>query len=181
MPAIVTSAGLLILASPLSAEQGGTLVPGGRVRLTWATARGARLTGTVQHADNNVLTIMTDDRGVVKIPRAQVTKVEIPWGRRGHARKGFLTGALAGAMMGALLMAGDSEPLFCFGIGCGPPTTREKVAFVGFTTLASGGIGAGIGALIRSDRWVEVALGRVQVSLGPTRGRGVGVDASFAF
>ena len=111
----------------------------------------------------------------------QVTKVEIPWGRKGHARKGFLTGALAGAMMGALLMAGDSEPLICFGIGCGPPTTGEKLAFVGFATVAYGAVGAGIGALIRSDRWVEVPFDRVRVSVGPTRGRGVGVSASFAF
>jgi hypothetical protein len=181
MPGIVTSAGVLILASTVSAEQAGTVVPGGRVRLSWATARGARLTGTVRHADEKVLTIMTDDHAVVKIARDQVTKVEIPRGRRGHARKGFLTGALAGAMMGALLMAGDSEPLFCFGVGCGPPTTRERLAFAGFTTLAGGGIGAGIGALIRSDRWVEVAVGRIQVGLGPTRGRGVGVNASFGF
>jgi hypothetical protein len=180
MPGLLTSIGLLILASPLSADQVGTLVPGGRVRLSWA-ARGARLTGTVQHSDAKLLTIMTDDQEVVRIPRDKVTKVEIPWGRRGHARKGFLTGALAGAMMGGLLMAGSSEPLFCFGIGCGPPTTGEKLAFVGVTTLGYGAIGAGIGALIRSDRWVEVALGRVQVSLGPTRGRGVGVSASFAF
>jgi hypothetical protein len=181
MSGIVASIGLLILATPVSAEPAGTLVPGGRVRVTWAAARGARLTGTVQHADERVLTILTDDQAVVKIARAQLTRVEIPWGRRGHARKGFLTGALAGAMMGGLLMAGSSEPLFCFGIGCGPPTTGEKLAFVGVTTLGYGGIGAGIGALIRSDRWVEVALGRVQVGLGPTRGRGVGVSASLAF
>jgi hypothetical protein len=132
-------------------------------------------------ADEKVLWIVTNDQEVVKVPREQVTRLEIAWGRRGHAGKGFLTGALAGALMGSLLMAGSSEPLFCFGVGCGPPTTREKLAFVGFTTLASGGIGAGIGALIRSDRWLEVPLGRVRVSAGPTGVRGVGVSASLTF
>lgn len=174
------SVGLLILASPLSAEQAGALVPGGRVRVSWAAARG-RLTGTVRQVDERVLTIVTDDHEVVRIARDRLTKVEISWRRRGHARKGFLTGALAGALMGGLLMAGSSEPLFCFGVGCGPPTAGEKLAFVGVTTLGYGAIGAGIGALIRSDRWVEVPVGRVQVGLGPTRGPGVGINASFAF
>lgn len=170
-----------MLAPPLAAEQATTLDPGSRVRLSWTGGRGTRLTGAVQMTDEKVLWIVTDDQEVVRVPREQVTRLEIASGRKGHAGKGFLTGALAGALMGGLLMAGSSEPLFCFGSGCGPPTTREKLAFVGFTTLASGGIGAGIGALIRSDRWLEVPLGRVRLRAGPAGSRGMGVSASFTF
>jgi hypothetical protein len=41
--------------------------------------------------------------------------------------------------------------------------------------------GAGIGALIKRDRWREVPLERVRVSLAKTRGRGVALSLSVPF
>jgi hypothetical protein len=41
--------------------------------------------------------------------------------------------------------------------------------------------GAGIGALVKKDRWSSVPVTQVQLGLWPTRGGGIGASVSLAF
>jgi hypothetical protein len=53
-----------------------------RVRVSVA-ATPDRLKGTVQSLDQSVLSVISDDHQLVKIPRATITRLETGWGRKG--------------------------------------------------------------------------------------------------
>lgn len=56
----------------------------------------------------------------------------------------------------------------------------EWIALPLLTGAVYGGIGALIGHFIKGDRWVELPLDKVRVSIGPSR-RGLGVSLSVRF
>ena len=155
--------------------------PGARVRLTASGSRD-RLKGTVQSLEPTVLAVISDDHQLVRVPRATITRLETGWGRRGNAKKGLLIGGLAGAGAGLLGCAldtdGDQWPFDDeLDTGC------EGTEWVGVPVaagLAYGGIGALIGHFIKTDRWVEVPVEGVRVSLATPR-RGIGLAISVRF
>ncbi len=176
--AIATCIALLVPASGFSAEEE-TLVRGARVRLTSASSSGARLQGTVESVDDTTLTIINDDHQMVKVSRAQLTKVEMAWGRKGRARNGLLIGGLVGLAAGVLVAA--TPDALCTKFDCAPLTTGEKVGLALGATAVYGAMGAGIGALVKTDRWVEVPPDKIRVSVAPTSGRGIAVGVTFGF
>src|SRR4249919_1358780 len=111
--AIATCIALLVPASVFSAEEE-TLVRGARVRLTSALSSGARLQGTLDSLDATTLTIINDDHQMVSVSRAQITKVEMGWGRRGRARKGFLIGGLVGLVAAAAVISSPCDTGDCW-------------------------------------------------------------------
>lgn len=180
---VLIGLGLLAPASSVFAGSPDLVVPGLRVRLTIATAPGAAgapLKGTVRSADDATFTVIGDDGPTVSVAREHVQKLEISQGRNGHARKGFLIGALFGAVMGAVLVAGADES-FCYLSPCAPATTGEKAALFGFSTVAYGGLGALVGVFVKTERWLDVPLHQPRVQVVPTRGRGIGINVSVAF
>jgi len=157
------------------------LTPGVRVRVSVA-ASGDRLKGTVQALDERTLSVISDDRTLVHVPRGSITRLETGWGRRGNARKGLVTGALFGAGVGLLVCGVDES-------GWDHESRREHDAtcdggeWVGLPLAAAatyGGIGALIGHFIKSDRWVEVPIAGARLSLGPPA-RGLGLSVSLRF
>jgi hypothetical protein len=180
----VMSLGLAVaLAAPCPAQDPSPLGPGVRVRLSVVASRDL-LKGTVQALDDDVLSVISDDHQLVKIPRASITRLETGWGRKGNARKGLIIGGLIGVGGGLLVCATDDDDFFddfddntnlstCDGAG-------EWIAVPLLTGAAYGGIGALIGHFIKSDRWVELPLDKVRVSIGPSR-RGLGLSLSVLF
>jgi hypothetical protein len=174
----------LALCGPAAAEEPTTLAPGVRVRVSVAGS-GERLKGTVQSLEPGTLSVIGDDRHPVKIPRANITRLETGWGRHGNAKKGFFIGGafgLAGGLLACATVGSRSEyggllddPEFA---NC--DTTGERVAVPLATGVVWGGLGALIGSLVKSERWVEMPIDRLRVSVGPSsRGWGMAVSVRF--
>ena len=169
------------VAAPAGAAEPLPVGPGVRVRIAVATSRD-RLKGTVQGLDERFLSVISDDHQLVQVPRSSITALETGWGRRGNARKGLVIGAISGAAGGLLACAasagGDDWPFdddhdsVC--------NDGDWVAVPAVAAAVYGGIGALIGHFIKTDRWMEVPLDKVRVSLTTPAG-GVGLAISFGF
>ncbi len=105
-------------------------------------------------------------------------------GRSPSARKsagtGFLLGAVVGAVIG-LVSYGECESQGAF--SCLGPDGPEIYALGGAIIGGLGGlvVGALIGSATETERWEEVPLDRLRVSLGPQRDGRFGLGASLRF
>jgi hypothetical protein len=172
------------LSDPAAAQDASPLGPGVRVRVSVA-ASGDRLKGTVQAVDQDLLSVISDDHQLVKIPRSNITRLETGWGRKGNARKGFIIGGLIGVGAGLIACAVSEENDFDdfddFHYhdyeGC------EGAEWAGIPIAAGavyGGLGALIGHFIKSERWVEMPIDKVRLAVGPAP-RGWGLSVSIRF
>ena len=97
---------------------------------------------------------------------------------RKRAGIGLLVGAATGAVIG--LASGDDPP--CSGWFCWGFTAEEKAAL---GAIGLGGLGAVIGliagAASSGERWEEVPLDRLRVSVGPQRDGRLGFGLSVTF
>jgi hypothetical protein len=136
--------------------------------------------GVVEVADET--TLLLRGSSPIAIPRQAITRLDL---RRRESRKGagVFIGALAGGAIGYGIGAATSGP-GCkggetgFGHLCSLDDVAKPVdAFLG----AAGGAILGL-VLAPGTRWQKnVPLDHVQVSLGPTRGRGILLSVSLAF
>jgi hypothetical protein len=153
--------------------QAEALQPGQRVRVTLTGPDPHRLQSTYQQLLGDTLVLSS-----ASYELSDVTKLEVWRGQRSMAGRGALVGFVGGAALGAIIgySMGDSEGLCT--IAC---TAGQKAAW-------GAGIGGGagvlggllIGALSKTDKWEEVPLGRLRVSIAPTRG-GFGIGTRIAF
>jgi hypothetical protein len=143
---------------------------GSKVRLLAPTVAEGRVEGVVLQADQEFLTVSGKRPDPLRVSRQAITHLEINTGRRGHALKGMWIGGLTGAVWAG------SHP--CVNEGCAEGFSVEFAVYGG---LLGGLSGAGIGALIKTDRWTEVPPDRVHVGLAPVRGRGVALCVSVAY
>jgi hypothetical protein len=149
-------------------------VEGDRIRLDASGVGDQPIIGRLLSADQSALAVTRDDGGVVNVPRSAIRELEVARGRRSHAKKGAIIGAAAGA--GLILAAYAVSEDDCDSDACGVYAVAYSTAFAAFGGL----VGAGIGKMFKTDRWVQVDPGRVKVSLAP-RGRGVALRVSVAF
>ena len=157
-------------SSGLPAQDEGGLPPGGRVRVTAPRLSPKPLVGIVESSSAQAVLVRVGERDpAVSVPRADIMRLELS---RGRARR---KSALIGGAIGAVVCLGGVYAL-CKSEGeCDPVVAAATSAGFGF------GVGAGVGALVAPERWQDVPLDRVRVSLAPTRGGGVSIRASFAF
>ena len=181
----------LTASANLFAQEGPPVAPGDRVRVAapnivreLMTERQRRsllgpppqICGSVvaMRADTLVVKIQGSDAPTA-FPVSSVTKLEVSRGKKSNAGRGALIGGTALAALALGLSIGD------MGRECPPPEPGNP--FSGFwceetdigdvfaATLLCGGLGAGLGALIgwagKSDRWEEVPLDGLRVSLTP--------------
>ena len=130
---------------------------------------------------SDIIVLETGEIGAhTRIPLASVTRFELSRGKSRHAGRGALIGLGIGAGGGAIIgaIAEVSGERYCI------DTCAAAGVLTAFTAigLAIPGlvIGTVAGALIKTDRWEEVPLDRVRVSLAPTRD-GVSLGMRIAF
>ena len=140
------------------------LAVGTKVRIVAPTIVGRRVTGSVADIRAASLQIAVDDNQLT-VPRNAITRLEVSTGKRRHALLGLVIGAAVG-LVAACVSDCNSE---------GDP---------GFF-LSNAGWGAlwgvAIGALIKTDRWSDVPLEQVHVTVGPTQGHGIRMTMSVRF
>jgi hypothetical protein len=146
------------------------LTLGSRVRLSAPTIASRRIQGVVLQIDPEYLVIGGSRADPLRVSRRAITGLEIRTGRRGNAWKGMGIGAGFGALGWGI------HP--CVNEGCAKGFSPELAVY---GALLGGISGAGVGALIKSDRWSDVPLDRVRVGLIPARGRGAGLCLSIGF
>jgi hypothetical protein len=143
----------------------------GRVRITARGWQPARATGTLMRVTDDSVMVRTGD-SLVAFPRERVTRVEVPDGRRTYVGPGILIGIGVGAAIGAI-----------GGITCHDDCPDGTTALT--TGIGAGGgmlLGAGIGALVRGDRWRDYAeMPPVALTLAPApHRRGIALTMRIA-
>jgi hypothetical protein len=159
-------AAIMLAAAPCSAWCQSSALPalGIRVRLT---ARDTipvqfgsrdRVVGTLTAAGRDSVSILDLDRGrVVTVPITSLGRVEVSEGRHSGAGRGALLGLLAGAGAGIA-----SGLVACGGGACsssGGDFGSAVVLVLGAGgALGGAGVGALIGAMVRTERWRDVEV-----------------------
>ena len=136
---------------------------GSRVRVRTVQLREPQV-GVLEDTTRDELVIETGAAtSPVKVHRADVVTLEVSRGSRRHTLKGLLAGAVAwGAIVGLVAAfdtldeSGVGEPLFIGGM------------------LAAG---AGVGTLVKTERWERVPSEGVSIGIGPAPG---GIQARIA-
>lgn len=144
----------------------GPIVVGSRVRLRAPSILEGRIEGLVLDADDHALLVGTDHGLPLRVPRDEVARLEVSTGRRGRA----LQGAAIGGAIGAAGFAVIPRDEYC--VDYAPGTCPGRAEMVGIGVVGGALWGLLIGHFAKADRWCQVPLERVQVSLAPARARG---------
>ncbi len=111
-----------------------------------------RIRGLLLDSDREALTLRLEDGRELKVPIASLTRLEVVLEKKRNALKGLLVGAAVGLVLGSLE---KTHPESCHSSSSQFCSRGEAIAYsVGGSAL----VGAGVGALIKSDRWTPVAL-----------------------
>lgn len=133
------------------------LPAGVRTRVWTHSLPNHRIEGTLLSADSTAVTLVPKSNqplmgGEMRLPTPDVTRLEVALEKKRHWWQGALIGAAVGV---ALAFTDDVDPVLCEvneNVLC---SRGEAILVYG---LGSTAMGAGIGALIKTDRWTPVAL-----------------------
>jgi hypothetical protein len=133
------------------------LPPGLKVRVWTDSMPNQRIEGTLVSADSGAVTVVPKGgdglvAGELKLPAFDVTRLDVALGKKRHWWQGALIGAALGL---AMAFSDDVDPVLCEvneNVLC---SRGEALLVYGLTSTA---IGAGVGALIKTDTWTPVAL-----------------------
>jgi hypothetical protein len=159
--------GLALLgAAHLEAQEAATSLVGSRVRVRTADHASPQV-GVLEGASTDRLLIRTSASAPpIEVRPADITKLEVSRGRRRNTLKGLLAGALAWGAVVGLVAAFDT--LDESGLG-------EPLVIGGM--LAAG---AGIGTLVKTERWERVPVGAMSLGIAP-RPRGLQAQIVVSF
>lgn len=172
--ALALLAALLLLPGPAEPQEpqatASPLIVGSRIRLRAPTLVDGRIEGIVAEMDETSILVSINDRVPLRVPRQAITQLDLSTGRHRQVAKGMLIGAGIGVAAFAVTLISWED------------SSSEDFA-QGLAMGALGGAiwGAGIGALIKSDRWSALPLERVRVSVAPAPGHGVHLSLSVRF
>ncbi len=110
------------------------------------------------------------------IPLASLTRFEVHRGGKSHVGAGAGYGALAGAVIGV-----GSAAILCSSDDCDEYTGAVYLVLGGGGAVAGLLIGSIVGALITTERWEEIPLDRLRVSVVPQRDGRFGLGLSVRF
>ena len=162
---------------------------GARVRIRVVAAPGLWMKGFLVGADSSSIALFPEGAppfagGDLRFPREAISRLEIATGKKRHWLAGLVIGAAAGVAMGFAMDVDSSRCEFDDNYFC---SRGEALAASGGMLAA---LGAGIGALVKSDVWIPVALdtlgppparvGRVAPALRATPG-GLSLGVSVRF
>lgn len=148
------------------------LTVGSRVRLLTNTIRD-QVHGVVVAVDGEALTVAPEAATPLKLSFDSITALDVRVGQKRNTLKGLGIGLLAGVALG-LAMPVDAND-------CGEESSNfcSRGEALGGATILFGGLGAGIGALVKSDRWAPVVLDVRRPA--SARGPAVGVALTVSF
>ncbi|MCH7511680.1 MAG: hypothetical protein IIB19_04860 [Chloroflexi bacterium] len=126
--------------------------------------------------------IMESNGNALALSLNSVTKLEVGRGQKSYTVEGAIIGLLVGGVAGALIgyaSYGECESRGLLACWPGP----EFAALVGGLVggLGGGAVGALIGSSVKTDRWKEVPLSQLRVSVGPQRDGRLGLGLSVSF
>lgn len=155
--AILFGAALQLLLPAAATAQ--RLYPGQRIRVTAPQLHLERQTGQLQWLDADSL-VLAGSAGRWVVPCDILTQVDSLRGVRSHALVGLAAGAVVGFVVGAILFSPEST-------GCtGSGNYGETCALIRAGIVVGGaGLGALVGALIRTEQWAPVS--RDSLQFGP--------------
>ncbi len=152
---------LLVPLAALSAQEPPPIEAGSRIRVTAPAAGADKLVGTWLDSDGVELRVQTEEQpSPLTISLADVTRLEVSNGRKSKWLIGAGIGAVGGAVLGAALganMQGDFSD-----------SDKRIIAATGLG-LAGALVGGLVGSQIKTERWEEVPLDRLRVSIVPLR------------
>lgn len=130
-----------------------------QVPLTAGTMMRLQFSGAGRHVKGNLIALNDqsfilvdgDNQQQLTFPRDMVTRVDILHRRKAHTLQGAMIGAGVGALIGAVETPGCDSSGECW-------TRGENIAY---GALGAGLVGALVGALYRTDEWVEVPVNRL--------------------
>ncbi len=154
------------------------LQPGVRVRIRAPGEIAGRLTGVVVARSADSVTITRSGGTPVAVALAKLSTLDISRGksRSRGALRGTLWGAAVGLGLGAIAPI-TTETCAAGSARCEPISRGE---FVQLMVLGSVVWGAGIGAIVGSERWDSAMLPTRVALLPPTRGQSSGIMLSWA-
>ncbi len=146
-----------------------------RVRLKAPSISPEWMTGRFIGSSQDTLEILSE-RGTERIRRAFVDDFEVSMGRHRKTKKGMAIGLLVGAAAAILSKPSDTTNADKLG--------QEKlldayVTLVGVPAMTL--VGTLIGAATTTEKWVEVSPSRINLSIAPTRDKGLRAAMSFNF
>jgi hypothetical protein len=172
-------------AAPAANGVGGIPLVGRRVVARGSDNGAWTLDGTVTAIRGDTLELMTiSGRMPLTLPLARVETLAVFRGSRGHARQGGMVGAMVG-LAGSIYAAAHRSDWSCKQAlpGQGGEEVCSMVLWLGVFLLppTTALIGAGIGALVKTDTWETVPLRTLRLGVRPLRDGRLGLGASFNF
>ncbi len=176
----LTSVVLAVLAlSPFAAgvaQEPALPQPGDQVRVKSCAPVCEEIAGTCETMGEDTLVLRTRvEARLTTLPVASITKLEV---HRGRKAWGWWKGALIGFGVGAAAGAAVGSGLDCEAFGTQAACTGLGAA-VGAGSLAL--IGGVTGALIKTDRWEEIPLDQLRVTVVPQSDGRFALTVSVAF
>jgi hypothetical protein len=155
-----------VMAQPAPEPPALKLPVGARVRVRTVAAPGPWMKGYFAGADSASLALVPEGAppfagSELRLPRGTISRLEIATGKKRHWLAGLAIGAAAGVAMGFAMDVDSTRCEFDDNYFC---SRGEAVGLMGGTLAA---LGAGIGALVKSDVWIPVDLD----ALGPPPAR----------
>jgi hypothetical protein len=113
-----------------------------------------RRVGTASDLDSDTLVILPEDGGsALTIPRYRIEQIQLSQGKKSNWLKGGWIGAASAFAVGTAIGWAS-----CAESGCEVEPMAVGLAIGGFSAVGGFGIGAGIGALSKSERWADAEL-----------------------
>lgn len=155
------------------------VLQGPRVRLKAPSISPEWMVGRFAGSVRDTLEILSE-RGTERIPRESVRALEVSTGRHRNTIKGMAIGSLAGLGAAFLIYPYDVFDEDRTGkVGEGDRADRffYAVLVVPLATVC----GTLVGARTINEKWVEVSPARINLSIAPTRDKGLRAAVSFNF
>jgi hypothetical protein len=177
VPRFLTLAAWL-LTGPLRAEEASGVTVGDRVRIRAPGLSKTVLVGSVVSRQPNDLTLeLAGSAEPLRVPYAEIEKLQVSRGQRRHGREGAVIGALASvalfAVAGGKRCYDGSGRVDCAGFGYDLDIGAGYVALAGVLSVGAGAaVGGLVGHQIETEDWRRVP--RASLAVGPSRTAGGG-------
>lgn len=113
-----------------------------------------KLVGTATDLASDTLVVLPEDgASALTISRSSIEQIQLSQGKKSNWLKGGWIGAVSAFALGTALGAAA-----CAEWSCDIAPAAAGVAIGAFSAVGGFGIGAGIGALTRSERWADAEL-----------------------